>query len=122
MEMLRILWDTAVALDPAAESKHDRNSPYCRKGELAALWIESGLQQVEETSLAITLEFNSFQDYWTPFLTRVSRSSSYVSDLPAERQRALQDRLRDRLLGGQEDRPFKLQARAWAVMGTFLSQ
>jgi SAM-dependent methyltransferase len=118
MEMFRILWDTAVALDPAAESKHDRNSPYCRKGELAALWTVSGLQQVEETSLVITLEFNSFQDYWTPFLTRVSRSSSYVSDLPAERQRALQDRLRDRLLGGQGGRPFTLQARAWAVRGT----
>ncbi len=122
MEMLRILWDTAVALDPAAESRHDRNSPYCRKGELADLWTESGLQQVEETSLVIPLEFNSFQDYWRPFLTRVSRSSSYVSGLPAEHQRALQDCLRDKLLGGQGDRPITLQARAWAVMGTVLKQ
>jgi SAM-dependent methyltransferase len=117
MEMLRILWDTAVALDPAAASRHERNMPYCRQGELAALWNESGLKQVEETPLVITLEFSSFEDYWVPFLTGPGPSGSYVSGLSPESQRALQDRLEDILLGGQGDRPFALRARAWAVRG-----
>jgi SAM-dependent methyltransferase len=122
MEMLRILWDTAVALDPGAETKHERNMPYCRKSELAALWTEGGLQQVEETSLTIPLEFSSFQDYWTPFLSGVGPSGSYVSSLPAEHQSALQDHLRQRLLGGKGDQPFILQARGWAVQGTVPKQ
>src|SRR5918996_2851353 len=122
MEMLRILWDTAVALDPGAEPKHERNMPYCRKSELSALLTEGGLQNVEETSLTIPLEFGSFQDYWTPFLSGVGPSGSYVSSLPAEHQSALQDHLRQRLLGGRGDQPFTLQARAWAVQGTVPKQ
>ncbi|MBI2862241.1 MAG: hypothetical protein HYX89_05430 [Chloroflexi bacterium] len=116
--MLRIMWDTAVALDPTAETRHERNMPYCRKGELATLWTEGELQQVEETSLSIPLEFSSFEDYWAPFLTGVGPSGSYVSSLPAERQGALRNQLRQRLLGRKGDRPFTLHARAWAVRGT----
>ena len=122
MEMLRIMWDTAVALDSAAEPRHERTMPYCRKGELAALWIESGLQQAEETSLSIPREFESFEDYWVPFLTGVGPSGSYVSSLPPERQQALQDRLQRRLLGEKGDRSFTLRARAWAVRGTVPKQ
>jgi SAM-dependent methyltransferase len=117
MEMLRILWDTAVALDPASELRHERNMPYCRKGELGALWTESGLQHVEETSLTIPLEFSSFEDYWTLFLAGVAPSGSYVSSLAVEHQGALRDHLRQKLLGGKEARSFTLQARAWAVRG-----
>ena len=118
MEMLRILWDTAVTLDPSTGSRHERNMPYCRKGELAALCGEAGLQQVEETALTIPLEFSSFEDYWTPFLSGLGPSGSYVSGLPAENQQALRDQLQRSLLVGMEDRPFTLQARAWAVRGT----
>jgi SAM-dependent methyltransferase len=117
MMMLRILWDTAVALDPAAERRHERNMPYCRKGELTALWTESGLQQVEEASLVIPLDFSSFEDYWSPFLTGVGPSGSYVSSLTADRQRMLRDQLGEKLLGGKPRRPFTLEARAWAVRG-----
>ena len=118
MTMLRIMWDTAVALDPAAEPRHERNMPYRRQGELAALWTESGLQQVEETPLVIPLDFSSFEDYWSPFLTGVGPSGSYISGLTAELQSALRDRVQETLLGGKGDRPFTLQARAWAVRGT----
>jgi len=118
MEMLRLLWDTAVELDPAAERRHERNMPLCRPGELADLWSGCGLEGVEETGLVSTLEYRSFDDYWRPFLSGVGPSGEYVSGLPAERQTALQDRLRDQLLAGRSDGPFTLQARAWAVRGS----
>jgi len=117
MEMLRIMWDAAVAIDPAAEPKHERNMPYCRKGELGALWAASGFQEIMEDSLIATLEFRSFDDYWAPFLTGVGPSGSYVSSLPAERQGALRDQLANRLVSGRADQPFTLQARAWTVRG-----
>lgn len=118
MEMLRILWDTAIELDPGAEPKHERNMPYCRQGELADLWTETGLQQVKEIPLHSTLRFTSFDDYWEPFLTGVGPSGSYVSSLPKQRQKELRDLVHDRLASGHDDQRFALQVRAWAVRGT----
>lgn len=118
MRMIRIFWDEAVALDPTAQRLHQGHMPYCREGELAALWTKSGLQQVEETSLVISMSFRFFEDYWSPFLAGVSVSGTYISGLPAAGQLRLRDRLREKLLGGKPDQPFTLEARAWAVRGT----
>jgi SAM-dependent methyltransferase len=117
MEMLSILWDTAVSLDPSAQPRHEANNPYCRRGELAGLWTESGFQQVEETELTIPLYFSSFDDYWTPFLAGVGPSGDYVAGLSAQRQQELQDHLRRRLSAESGEKPLTLQARAWAVCG-----
>ncbi|MGH2397841.1 MAG: class I SAM-dependent methyltransferase, partial [bacterium] len=117
MTMLRTFWDAAVALDPSAETRHERRMPYCRKGELVALWTGSGLRQTEETSLVIPLDYESFEDYWQPFLTGQGPSGAYATSLPPERQRALRERLRRELLGEKPDMSFTLQARAWAVRG-----
>jgi len=115
MQMLRILWDAAVSLDPDAAARHERNMPYCRQGELGALWEAGGLRDVEEGSLSVTLQFASFEDYWRPFLSGVGPSGSYVSALPEAQQIALRDLLRSTLPG---QGPFELEARAWAVRGT----
>jgi SAM-dependent methyltransferase len=48
MQILRVFWDEAVALDPAIAGRDERNMPLCRRGELAALWRASGLERVEE--------------------------------------------------------------------------
>ena len=63
------------------------------------------------------MDFASFEDYWKPFLSGVTPTSSYAPSLPEESRRALAARLRRRLLGGGPDRPFSLPARAWAVRG-----
>ncbi len=118
MTMLRAFWDAAVALDPAAEPRHERHMPYCRRGQLAALWTESGMQEVEETGLPIPMNFASFDDFWASFLGGQGPSGSYVTGLPPDHQRALQERLRKELLAGKPDGPFTLEALAWAVRGT----
>ncbi|MGH2398124.1 MAG: class I SAM-dependent methyltransferase [bacterium] len=122
MTMLRTFWDAAVALDPDAEPRHERHMPYCRKGELSALWTASGLKEAKETSLVVPLDFESFEDFWQPFLTGQGPSGSYATSLPEERQQALRERLRRELSGVKPDMPFTLQARAWAVRGIVPSQ
>jgi SAM-dependent methyltransferase len=117
MEMLRFFWDAAVALDPAAEARHERHMPYCRKGELRGLWHAAGLDRVVQTSLTITFEFASFEDFWQPFLTGQGPSGSYATALPSDQQARLRDRLREQLLGGSPDGAFTLKGRAWAVKG-----
>ena len=51
--MLRVFWDEAVALDPAMAARDERHMALCRRGELAALWREAGLADVDEQPLTI---------------------------------------------------------------------
>jgi SAM-dependent methyltransferase len=117
MEMLRVFWDEAVALAPAIASKDERNMPLCRRGDLAALWREMGLQDVVEDALTIETRFTSFDDFWSPFLDRQGPAGAYAASLPAAERDALRSRLHRRLLGGGPDRAIVLRARAWAVRG-----
>ena len=117
MQMLRVFWDEAVALDPAVAARDERNMPLCRSGELAALWRTTGLERVEEQPLVIDLAFASFDDYWRPFLGGQGPAGAYATSLPPARRATLEARLRDRLLGGRGDAPFTLRGRAWAVKG-----
>jgi SAM-dependent methyltransferase len=117
MQMLRVFWDEAVALDSTIAARNESNMPLSRRGELAALWRAQGLQRVEEQPLVIELSFSSFDDYWRPFLGAQGPAGAYAASLPEPRRAALADRLRGRLLGTRPDGPFTLQARAWAVKG-----
>lgn len=117
MEMLRHLWDEAASIDDDAVANHEGNMPLCRKGELAALWTECGLSKVSEIALTIQMDFDSFDDYWAPFLTGVGPSGSYVSSLDAQTQADLKERLFRKLANGNDETPISLTARAWAVRG-----
>lgn len=117
MEMLRVFWDEAVAGDPAAENRDERHMPLCRQGELAALWRNGGLTHVEEQPLTFPMSFAAFDDYWAPFLGGQGPAGAYVATLPGDRRAALRERLLKRLADGDENRPFTLEARAWAARG-----
>lgn len=117
MESLRIFWDEAVRLNPAALPKHERNMKLSRRGELGALWRRAGLRDVSEEALVIDQAFSSFRDYWGPFVTGTGPGGAYVVSLSDERRRQLELRLRGRLLGGRQDGSFTLKARVWCVKG-----
>ena len=117
MEMLRVFWDEAVAIDPPIAARDERHMPLCRRGELAALWRDSGFERVEEQAIAIELPFESFDDYWQPFLGAQGPAGAYAVTLPEPRRTALEARLRSRLLGTRGDGPFTLTGRAFAVKG-----
>jgi len=117
MAMLRRFWDEATALDASVDPRDERHMPLCRPGELAALWREQGLGDVEETALVQELHFASFADYWEPFLLGQGPAGAHASGLAPAARDELAERLRRRLLGGGPDRGFELPARAWAVKG-----
>jgi SAM-dependent methyltransferase len=117
MEMLRVFWDEAAALNAAAAVRDERHMPLCTRGELSTLWRDAGLEAVEEQALTIPLEFSSFADYWAPFLGGQGPAGAYVASLSRGDRAALESRLRRRLLQARRDGPFTLSARAWAVRG-----
>ena len=116
MEMLRVFWDEVVALDPSSESRDERHMPFCRTGELAALWRQHGLTDVTEVPIDIALPFKSFDDFWAPFLSGQGPAGAFVASLSETRRLALRDRLRKRLEVDATG-SFTLHARAWAVKG-----
>jgi SAM-dependent methyltransferase len=117
MEMLRVFWDEAVALDGASASRDERNMPLCRQGELETLWRAGGLERVEEQPLEIEMPFSSFDDYWSPFLGGQGPAGAHAAELTDAARSTLEARLRARLLGDRHDGAFTLRARAWAVRG-----
>jgi SAM-dependent methyltransferase len=117
MEMLRIFWDEAAALDPTIGAHDQRRTPLSRRGKLTALWQAHALQDVKEQPLTIDLDFSSFDDFWQPVLNGRRPAGVYAASLSEPARRALQSRLRDRLLNGRHDGSFTLRARAWAVRG-----
>src|SRR5688572_11887454 len=117
MEMLRVFWDEAIALEPRADAKDERHMPLSRAGELAALWRAHHLKNVSDTPLTIETQFPSFEDYWSPFLQHQGPAGAHAATLSAGDREQLELRLRQRLLRNRPDGPITLRARAWAVRG-----
>jgi SAM-dependent methyltransferase len=117
MDILRVFWDEAIALTPANAAKDERNLPFSRRGELAALWREQGLKDVVDDALTIETRFTSFDDFWSPFLEKQGPAGAYVASLSDEDRETLRLRVRRRLLGDGPDDGIVLHARAWAARG-----
>jgi ubiquinone/menaquinone biosynthesis C-methylase UbiE len=116
----RLFFDTAAALDPKAGERRARNytRPLTRPGELTEAWRTAGFVDVKETVLAIRMEFESFADYWAPYLGRDGPGAEYVRTLGEAERSRLQAAVAAAYLDGESDGPRSYAALAWAVCGT----
>jgi SAM-dependent methyltransferase len=112
----RILWDIAGVLDPTLERPYFRplNGPH----EMATVWRRIGLKEVEETSLLIRMEFQSFEDYWMPFATGEGPHGQYVVKLPEPARETLKQHVRRAYVANRPDGPRSMVSVAWACRGT----
>jgi SAM-dependent methyltransferase len=117
MELMRIFWDAAVALDPdAAGMDEGVRFPLCRPQALAELFTSAGLAGVEVTSIDIQTPFATFEEYWQPFLGGQGPAPAYAMSLDEAARRELRDHIRERI-PMQGDGSISLTARAWGVRG-----
>jgi len=115
MEFLRVFWDAAVALDPAARPLHEGSRfPLCTRDALRGAFEFAGLRSVEVEPLTVPTPFADFEDYWAPFVNGPGPAPTYVSSLSEERRARLADRLREQLFGPTQ-LASRLTARAWAA-------
>jgi SAM-dependent methyltransferase len=121
MEFMRHFWDAAVELNPdAAKLDEGLRFPLCRPEALAELFIGAGLTRVEVKAIDIPTPFESFEDYWQPFLGGQGPAPAYTLSLEPSARARLRDRLRERMpveRGGS----ISLSARAWAARGIVAS-
>ena len=117
MRMLRIFFDAAIALDPAASERDEGvRFPICRPERLAELFNAAGLHEVQTRALEFTMQFRDFDDYWQPFHGVQGPAPGYLASLPPERQLELEREVQNRL-PINSDGSIQLAARAWAVKG-----
>jgi SAM-dependent methyltransferase len=105
------LWDAARELDPdvAGESRLTGSS----QGDLERLFVDAGLSAVEETTVSVSVEHPTFEEWWEPFTLGVGPAGSYVAGLDPERRARLREQCRSSLPAA----PFVLTAHAWTAYG-----
>lgn len=115
----RMFFDTAAALDPAANDRRARNytRPLTRPGEIGAAWRAAGFNDVAETSLSIRMEFASFDDYWGSYSGNDGPQADYLKTLAAPERARVQAAVQRAYLDGEPDGPRSYAALAWAVRG-----
>ena len=118
MELIRTLFDAAIALDPAA-SVHDEGVrfPICAPEPLRAAFVAARFDAIEVRAIEVPTIFTSFNDYWTPFLSGIGPAPGYVTHLSEADRVRLRERLRT-TLPTEPDGSIHLNARAWAVRAT----
>ena len=81
---LRMLWDTPSALgfDPSRTLFR----PLDGEGEMAPMWRRAGLIEVKHDMITIRIGFDTFDDYWSPFLSGDAPAGELVTSLtPGQR-------------------------------------
>jgi SAM-dependent methyltransferase len=117
MRMMRVFWDAALELNPAAaELDEGRRFPICEPDALADCFSACGLTNVDVTALEVDMRFRDFDDYWLPFLGGQAPAPAYALSLSEPERDRLRDLIRLRLPKAP-DGSIGLVSRAWAVRG-----
>jgi SAM-dependent methyltransferase len=117
MELMRVFWDAAGELDPAARELDEgiRFRALGRDG-LARLFWAAGQAEVDSRAIDVPTVFRDFDDYWEPFLGGQGPAPAYVASLGEAERTSLRELLRERLPSAS-DGSISLLARAWAARG-----
>jgi ubiquinone/menaquinone biosynthesis C-methylase UbiE len=114
MEMLRHFWDAALAVDPSAPDEA-QVLRFGREGEIADLFTESGLEQVQESTLQVEVTYAHFDEMWAGFLAGIGPAGSHCVALDDARREALRRELLQRC--GSPSGAFTLRAVARSAKG-----
>jgi len=106
---LSLFWSAVHDVDPAAPSEAEL--PGTKEGQLAAYAREAGLSDITDSALTVTNRFESFDEWWAPYLFGVGPLGAYVATLGEGHLDELKDRCRELL----PEAPFEQRAVAWSV-------
>ena len=84
---LATFWQAVRDLDPANEG--EATLPGTAEGQLAELFADAGLSDVESGAITVSRRFADFDDWWYPFTLGVGPAGDYVARLAAPRVEAL---------------------------------
>ncbi|MGH8667285.1 MAG: class I SAM-dependent methyltransferase [Burkholderiales bacterium] len=117
MDLMRHFWNAAAALDSHAVALDEGvRFPLCHPDALRDLFARAGLNAIDVTAIDIATPFESFDDYWQPFLGGQGPAPAYAMSLDEAARARLRDRIQSRL-PMSADGSIALMARAWCIRG-----
>ena len=108
---LRSFWKAAREIDPGVDD--ESHLPGVRQGDLGEIFREAGLQHVEESSLTVSLQHPSFDEWWEPFTLGVGPAGAFAATLDTTARARLRELCRKFL----PPPPFVVTGKAWAARG-----
>jgi SAM-dependent methyltransferase len=108
---LSLFWD--AARDTGHTGTGEALRAGSREGDLARLLTETGLSDVTDGRLDVSLPFATFEEWWEPFTLGVGPAGDHVRSLDDAGRAALAAACRARL----PEPPFELTVSAWAARG-----
>ncbi|HEV7255910.1 MAG TPA: class I SAM-dependent methyltransferase [Mesorhizobium sp.] len=119
MPGMRMMWDTMAALDETAVRLRSQYcfQPMMRPGEMRETLVGQGLLNVEETSLLIRMDYQSFDDFWELIAAGEGPLGKYVAALDQTKRAKADEAVRAAYEAGQPDGPRSFAAVAWACRG-----
>ncbi|HEX6579525.1 MAG TPA: methyltransferase domain-containing protein, partial [Actinomycetota bacterium] len=105
-------WQAAREAD--AEVHDESDLAGAREGHLTELFEEAGLRNVEETALLVSVEHETFDDWWEPFELGVGPAGAHLDQLSPQERAALRERCRSIL----PPLPFTMTTAVWAARGS----
>ena len=108
---LSLFWRAVRDVDP--HSTDESGLAGAREGHLAELFAGAGLHGIEATSLTVRVQYESFLEWWEPFMLGVGPAGDYVASLDDAGRDALRDRCAELLPAP----PFEIVACAWTALG-----
>jgi SAM-dependent methyltransferase len=120
MPMFSIFWDAVGKVAPDIAAERSANKPPLTgtsEDSLAELWRGAGLEDVTATTIQVSRDYAGLEDFWLPFLSDATPSSSVAGKMGENTQAALKEEIRSSLFDNRPDGPFSLTAEALAVHG-----
>jgi len=102
-------WDAVRAFDEGGPNENAFAG--AREGHLGELFRAAGLDGVEESSLTVASDFETFEEWWGTYELGVGPAGAYVASLDDARREELRELARTRM----PDPPFTVTGRAWAA-------
>jgi hypothetical protein len=84
---------------------------------MLTVFEQAGLCDVTETALMIRMEYENFQDLWSPYAAGEGSQGKYVMTLDEREHEVFQRAMRGAYEAGEPDDPRSFAAVAWACRG-----
>jgi ubiquinone/menaquinone biosynthesis C-methylase UbiE len=116
---MRMMVDTVAMLDENARQLRSRYcfQPMMQPDEMKQSFTQHGLTDVEQTSLLIRMDYQSFDDYWQPIAAGEGPLGKYVVALEPAQRKETDAAVRAAYEAGRPDGPRSFAAVAWACRG-----
>jgi SAM-dependent methyltransferase len=114
MTMIGAYWEAVSEAGVPGRSEVERFGG--KPGQLAGLWRDTGLREVDDRSITVSSAYRDFDELWATFRAGVGPVGVHAESLEGDALDAVRETFRRNV--GSPDGAFELTATAWFAAGT----